>query len=121
MPERKIILEKILLVNSQSYEVDSIELQGESLKIVFNSTPISELEEVFTNKCIVSTIKVLTEADEQTASYVGYTKFVSITKDGDTGLTTVVLGKIDETQAKIEELEKQIQALNEIVAKLFKS
>lgn len=112
-------MEKLELTNQQTYEINDIKLHGENLEMIFPSASISELEEVFTNKSLVSTVRIITESGEQTASYAGYTKFVSITKDGESQLVTVTMGKIDETQEKIAELEKQIKALSEIVAKLL--
>jgi polyhydroxyalkanoate synthesis regulator phasin len=113
-------MEKITLLNSQSFEIEAIGLQGESLDIVFGNVSISELEDSFSNKNIISTIKVQTEAGEEVAIYSGYTKCTSIEKDMETSLISVKLKKVDETQARIDELEKQVQALTETVSKLKK-
>lgn len=111
-------MEKVVVTNSQSFEIADIKLENDRLSIAFQTTSISELEEVFSNKNLISTIKIMSEGNEQIASYIGYTRFISIMKDGETLLTTVCMGKVDETQARIEELEEQIQVLNKIVAKL---
>ena len=110
-------MEKIVLLNEQTFEIEEVKIEGGNLNIVLSSASIAELEEAFTNKSIIGTMKVLNESGEHVSSYVGYTRFVSINKSGETGLTTVTMGKVDETQEQIDELKKQIQALTKIVSK----
>ena len=79
------------MLNEQTFEIEEVKIEGGNLNIVLSSASIAELEEAFTNKSIIGTMKVLNEVNM--FLLVGYTRFVSINKSGETGLTTVTMGK----------------------------